>query len=353
MPEPTGRKEYVYWADLTRVAAMFLVVMIHVSGQLTNAWGQIPDAQWIIADIYGGLARISVPLFFMISGYLLLPRSESLRDFCTKRMTRVLVPFIVWSLIYLAWFCGGHPGTCTPNLVANLLLVQGTYYHLWFLYVLTSVYLVLPVLRLMVRPEVDKVILWYLIGLWLVFQPLLTIANKLWNFQINISAPLATGFACYFVLGYLLGEVALSRPGIIVSMITWISGTLATIIGTYLMTRASGRFDGFFYDFLSLNVILASGAAFLLLRWAAEGGAFNSPRIHSVTRSLASGTFGIYLIHIIVIEVLGFGIPFLHVNAFMGSASWSIPLVSTLVFLISFFVVKGLQRIPIIKQIVP
>ena len=77
MSNPTDRKAIISWADLIRAVAIFLVVMIHVSGQLTNPWGEIPTAQWIIADIYGGIARIAVPLFFMISGYLLLPRSEN------------------------------------------------------------------------------------------------------------------------------------------------------------------------------------------------------------------------------------------------------------------------------------
>jgi surface polysaccharide O-acyltransferase-like enzyme len=353
MTEQTGGKEHIYWADFIRLTAIYLVVVIHVSGQITNAWGQVPAGEWVIADVYGGLARIAVPLFFMISGSLLLPRSESLRDFYTKRMTRILVPFIVWSLIYLAWFCGGHPNTCTPKLIANLLLVQGTYYHLWFLYVLISVYLSLPVLRLMIRPEVDKRVYWYLIVLWLIFQPILTIAGKLWNFQINIGAPLATGFVCYFVLGYLLGEMELSRPKAIAAVVLWSVSTSATIVGTYLFSRNSGQFDGFFYDFISLNVILASGAAFIGLRRISEAQALASARSHSMTRSLASAAFGIYLMHIIVIEVLRYGSPVLHLDAFMGNAIWSIPLVSTVVFVLSFFIVRGLQKIPVIKLIVP
>ena len=125
---------------------------------------------------------MSVPLFFMISGWLLLPRSESLRVFFTKRMTKVLIPFVAWSFIYLFWFCGNHANQCSTNFVAQLLLVKGTYYHLWFLYSLISIYLIVPVLRLMFRPETGKKIFWYLIGLWLVFQPVLTMARQFWNF---------------------------------------------------------------------------------------------------------------------------------------------------------------------------
>src|SRR5215217_2703116 len=177
MDNPAAKKEFIPWADLIRVVATVLVVVVHVSGQITNAWGKVPDGWWIIADVYGGIARICVPLFFMISGYLLLPRSENLGVFYRKRILKVLIPFVGWSLIYVWWFCGNHPGTCTPSFIQDLLLVRGAYYHLWFLRALLGIYLVLPVLRLMIQPETDRKILWYWIGLWLVFQTGLTLAK--------------------------------------------------------------------------------------------------------------------------------------------------------------------------------
>ncbi len=353
MKDQTGKREIVAWIDVIRVAAIYLVVVVHVSGQLTNVWGKIPNDQWAIADLYGGIARVCVPLFFMISGYLLLPRSEDLRTFYVKRIPKILIPLVAWSLIYLGWYCGNHPGVCTPGFAWNLLLIQGTYYHLWFLYSLLSVYLILPVLRLLIRPDTDKKLLWYLIALWLIFQGILGVANKFWNFSINLSAPLAPGYTSYFVFGYLLGEIALSRAKIVLSTVIWGTGTLVTIIGTYLTTRAAGQFDGFFYDFLTLNVTLASGAAFLLLRWLSEAGPLTLPGVHAATRTLAISTFGIYLIHVLVLEVLSGWIPFVHINSFMGNAIWSVPLVSTFVFIISFLIVRVLQKIPVLNSIVP
>ena len=350
MNAQTDQKQTIYWVDLIRVTAIYLVVMIHVSGQLTNIWGKIPNDQWMIANIYGSVARISVPLFFMISGYLLLPRSESLRSFYTKRIPKLLVPLVVWSLIYLLWYCGGH--ACTPKLVSYLLLIKGAYYHLWFLYSLIGIYLVLPVLRLMIKPDTDKKILWYLIGLWLVFQPGLAIANRFWNFKINIGVPL-TGFVSFLFLGYLLGEMTLSRYGIILSIVVGVLSVSATIAGTYLLTLNSGQFDGFFYELVSMNVILASGAAFVLLKGISETKIFTSPRFQSITRSLASGSFGIYLIHVLIIEVLSNRIPFVGLNTFIGNPLWSIPFVTTVVFILSFLIVRIIQTIPIINQAVP
>ncbi len=347
-----GGKKFIYWADLIRVVAIYLVVMVHVSGQLLNAWGQVSLAQWLLADVYGALARVSVPLFFMISGYLLLPRSEDLRTFYSKRMTRLLIPFLVWSLIYLAWYCGGHPNTCSPDLIQRLLFVQGTYYHLWFLYSLVSIYLALPLLRLMIQPEPNRKILWYLIGLWLVFQPGATLLRAIWKFQINISAPLATGFVCYFFLGYLLGELELTRRRIRLAALVLVISVGVTVLGTYLLTARDGEYNGFFYDFASYNVFLASAAIFLLLRQISGAGFLSSDRMHSASRILAEATFGIYLVHVLVIEILFYAIPSVPVNSFMGSALWSIPFVCTLVFGLSFLIVHGLQQIPLVRRIV-
>ncbi len=353
MSTEASRRPIIYWVDLIRVVAIYLVVMIHVSGQITNEWSQIPDGQWMIGNLYGSIARISVPLFFMISGALLLPRSESLKDFYTKRMVKIVIPFLAWSLIYLAWLCGNNSSVCKPDFVWNLLLVQGTYYHLWFLYVLISVYLILPILRLLIRPETDPRLLWYLIGLWLVFQPILTMAGTWWNFHINISAPLATGFVCYFILGYLLGEMRLSPARITIAAFLWAAGAAATVAGTFYSSLGATQYNGFFYDFLSLNVILASAAAFVLLRWLAQARFFDSPRVHAITRSLAAATFGIYLIHILVIEILKDRIPVLHISSFIGNPVWSIPLTTTLVFLLSYLLIIGLQKIPVVRRIVP
>ena len=353
MENQAPQKKFIPWADLIRIVAAYLVVMIHVSGQITNIWGQVPNGDWFIANIYGGVARISVALFFMISGYLLLPRSESLADFYRKRMPKVLIPFIAWSLIYLGWYCRNHPGTCTPSVIQNLLFVQGAAYHLWFLYYLLGIYLILPLLRLMIQPNTDRQVLWYFIGLWLIFQPGLLMAKQFWGFKVNLSAPMATGFTGFFILGYLLGGWTLSRRTIILSAIGLFLGSLGTILGTYLMTRNAGQFDGFFYDLVSLPVIVAAAGAFILLRWISEAKVFASPKAHDLLRLLASTTFGIYLVHVLIIEILRGWIPGFRLDSFIGNPLWSIPLVSAVVFVVSFLIVRVLQRIPLLNHIVP
>ena len=145
----------------------------------------------------------------------------------------------------------------------------------------------------------------------------------------------------------------MSRLKIILAAVLWTLCTLITIIGTYFFTRYSDEIDGFFYNFVSLTVILASGAAFLLLRWISEGKYFASPVAQALTGALATSAFGIYLIHILVIEALSGWIPSVHINSLIGNPIWSIPFVNILVFSLSFLIVRVLQNIPILKYLVP
>lgn len=342
-------KKIVYWADLIRVLAIYLVVVIHTSGQLTNVWGKVSAAQWIMADIYGGIARVGVPLFFMLSGYLLLPRSESLRSFYGRRMLKIVIPFIVWSIIYISLTCAGQPGLCTRDYLLQYILLKRTFFHLWFLYSLIGIYFIIPVLRLMIRPDTNKTFLWYLIALWIIFQPVRTLMDQFLHFSLNINAPLSTGFLPYFVLGWLLGDIALTRRAVLVSAAVFVLGALITIVGTYVLTANSGKFNGYFYDYMTIGVIPATAGAFMLLRRLSDVGFLATDRFHSFMRWVSGSTFGLYLVHVLILWEL----ERLNVTTFIGFALWSVPFIATLVFALAFVVAHLLQKIPIVNYALP
>jgi surface polysaccharide O-acyltransferase-like enzyme len=344
-----ARRPIVYWADLIRVLAIYLVVIIHTSGQLTNAWGTVPLAQWVMADVYGGIARVGVPLFFMLSGYLLLPRTESLRDFYGKRVLKIVIPFVVWSIIYISIDCAGKPGVCTFSYLRPYILLQKSFFHLWFLYTLLGIYLVMPALRLMIRPGMSTTVLWYLLVLWMLFQPVRTLMDQFLHWDLNINSQLSVGFLPYFFLGYLLGEIPLTRRRLTLAAILFAASALVVIVGTYLMTRSSGRFNGYFYDYLTIGVIPETAAAFLLLRRLSDVGFLASERFHTLMRTVAGSTFGLYLVHVLIL----WGLQWLHIDTFIGFALWSVPFIATLVFVIAYFVARLLQKIPVVSYIVP
>lgn len=352
MAQKTAYTRYLYWADFIRVIAIFLVVVIHVTAGLLYGWGKIPLSNWMTGNIYDSAARISVPLLFMISGSLLLAKDEPLKDFLLKRAGKLLIPFIFWSLVYLFWRCQVNDGVCTPRVVLRLFLLDGTYYHLWFLYALIGLYLVTPLLRLIAASNA-KSILWYLIALWVFFQPVTAVLDKVWDLQIGISAPMATGFVGFFVLGHLLGEIPPSSRQAALAFVIWLLSTAATAAGTYFMSATAGEFAEFFYDYLSLNVILASASSFLLLKSLSSQEFMGRPAVSRLVRTAARGSFGIYLIHVLVLDIVGGHIPLIHFNVEMGNPVWSIPLVSVIAFVTSFCAVYVMQKISILNRVVP
>src|SRR3972149_2612677 len=61
---------------------------------------------WFSTDIYAALGTFGVPLFVMLTGALLLNpnrENEPLKVFYKKRLDRIAMPFIFWTVIYFAW----------------------------------------------------------------------------------------------------------------------------------------------------------------------------------------------------------------------------------------------------------
>jgi surface polysaccharide O-acyltransferase-like enzyme len=338
--------------DLIRVVAIFLVIVIHVAANLLYGWGKIPLSDWMAGNIYDSISRISVPLLFMISGSLLLAKNEPMKDFFQKRALKLLIPFIGWSLIYLFWRCNINEGVCSKKIVLHLILFEGTSYHLWFVYALIGIYLITPLLRLIAASN-QKAILWYFVALWLFFESGTAILDKAWGVSFGISVPMATGYIGFFILGYLLGETHLLGRNVLLIFIIWLASTTATAAGTYFISIQAGEFDGFFYEYLSINVILSSVSAFVLLKSLSKQKFMAHPVIFNLLNRITTGSFGIYLIHVLVLDIIGGRIPLIHFNAEMGHPMWSIPLVSGVAFMASFCAVYILQKIPIINRIVP
>ena len=90
------------------------------------------------------VSRLSVPCFFMITGALLLGRREPLgKHVC--RLVRFGAALIVWSLVYYLWntFYMGTPYDLRE------LLYTPVEAHLWYLYAMIPIYLVMPFFQIM------------------------------------------------------------------------------------------------------------------------------------------------------------------------------------------------------------
>ncbi len=152
------------WLDYLRVTACFMVMVVHGTepfyiGEEGARMATATDAFWVSA--FEALCRCCVPLFVIASSYLQFPLHYSTGEFFRRRAVRVLVPMAFWTLVYALWW--GEPVANLKGLLLNFNYAAG---HLWFVYMLIGLYLVMPLLS----PWAEKVSrreLEVYLGIWL------------------------------------------------------------------------------------------------------------------------------------------------------------------------------------------
>lgn len=152
------------WVDWMRVAACFMVVMVHATEPFyLGGEGSLiltrSDAFW--SSFFDSFVRACVPLFIVASSYLQFPLHYSSGEFLRRRAIRILIPFIIWSLVYA--FVWGEPVANLKDLLLNFNYAAG---HLWFVYMLLGVYILMPMLSPWAE-KVSKKELQVYLGIWL------------------------------------------------------------------------------------------------------------------------------------------------------------------------------------------
>lgn len=359
----------VAYADVLRVSATFTVVVLHTAAPLLYQFNSIDRSGWLIGDVIDSCCRWAVPVFLMISGMLLLgtSKSESLRSFFGKRVNKVVFPFIAWSIIYSFWSFGGHNiahyihefivnHDGFPYSVSGFVkdfLRGDVHYHLWYFYPLIALYIMTPVIRHFVRDARAKGLVCFLL-LWLVAAAAYGAICQLSG--VTDSGPAYYGtFAVvaigYFVLGHFFNKVDIGRKSRTIIYVAALVGLLISIIGTYVWTsRSDGELQDYFYDYFSVTVIALSAAVFLAcskVDW--EKKLPDGSRASRLLSDASSASLGVYLIHPLFLETLSM----IGIDATFVHPALAIPLISIVAIAASFVAVRLLQRVPLIRRIVP
>ena len=152
------------WLDFLRVTACFLVMVVHSTEPFyLGGDGALiltaTDAFWVA--VFEAISRCCVPVFLVTSAYLQFPLHYSTGEFLRRRAIRILIPMLLWTVVYaLVW---GNPVENFKGLLFNFNYAAG---HLWFVYMLVGVYLIMPLLS----PWAEKVScreLEIYLGIWL------------------------------------------------------------------------------------------------------------------------------------------------------------------------------------------
>lgn len=345
------KKKQILWIDVIRAIACFMVVFLHAAVPVLHSFNELPLNDWFAGNVYDSLVRVCVPLFFMISGFLLLQKDETLSIYFAKRFGKLFIPIIFWSLFFVLWTSLVEENSLPSFTDFTSILLTPSYYHLWFLYALIGLYLFLPILRKVVSYSDESMLIYY-VGVWFIAVSLMPTIEKISGIDSRIDLGAASGYIGFFVLGLLLGKKDVSTQSFYKALSVFIICVAVTAIGTYDLTaQNNGKFVGDYYEYLSPNVIIAAGACFMMLKYLS--GKITSVWGIKVITLISSCSFGIYLVHTVFIYLLKNGDLGFTFSALSGNPLWAIPLTSLLVFTLSFLSIYLIKKVPYLKQVAP
>jgi surface polysaccharide O-acyltransferase-like enzyme len=350
------------WMDLARLIAVYCVVAIHVASVPVVNMKAVPLHWWWWANAYNSICQAAVPLFVMLSGASLLTQHPwDMRRFFARRAAKLLVPLIGWTLIYAVWqgyLDHDRIYIRTHDIIRNLVdgLNKPSASHLWFLWVIVSLYLLTPMLRPFVVLGSSGSQLYFGI-LWFVVTALLPLFEGWSGLHVGLQLEMASGFIGYYVLGgslHRLTPTRLSVPWIIISWLLFGLSAVGTAWGTHVLNKGKGAFNESLWEASAGNVIVMSFAAFLLIRHYGARLVDGNPETAKWRTWLvwaSSLSFGIYLSHQMILDLLD--LAGLTLDPLIRNPAWYVPLVTTLSFMLAGIFTVLVRAIPCLNRLMP
>jgi len=243
------------------------------------------------------MLRFGVPVFVMISGAVLLDRSEPLSTFLSKRLKRVVLPFLFWSIVYFIFVYAGSFQKFSILQLSQILLnklLKGTYYHLWYVYMILGIYLFVPIIRKWAQNSTKQELQYFLL-LWAIT---LLINTNVAKYLPSIEVLYFSKYLGYFVLGHYLDKhVTTSRPKNNLYLMFFVFGAALTFLSASYLSVKENQLNITYYNYLSPNVCLLSVGIFLLGKSLLHGS-------NKLSINLDKHSYGIYLVHVLVLHYI-------------------------------------------------
>ena len=350
--------------ELIRIIACFFVIFNHTGENgfflfsLQNR-GSVPFWMDLMISIF---CKCSVPLFFAITGALLLDREESAGRLWRHRIGRIGAVLLFWSFVYyLDEVRLGWRSFQIGEFVARFFYGDWNL-SFWYLYAYIPLLMTLPLLRKFVKSLTDREFC-YLFFLAFVFLSLLpALQYLLWqenhgfneNFRIDW---LCSSIFVYPCLGYFLysrTDAFWNGKRLALLWLANLAGMAAAGALTCWQASITGLLDEnhsqtFFNTFVLINCAAVFGTCRYGMRRISLPEAAGR-----LVRSAGSCTLGIYLLHMLFLKRIGATMALGEVfRRLLGPDSMTGALLyCAAVFLLGWAVTLVLKRIPLLRRLV-
>ncbi len=336
------RKERIFYLDEVRAIAILLVLLAHTIKYFPVNINYLTSPTLLS---YLAISRMGVPLFFMLSGALLLNKEYSISQFIKKRFSRVLIPAVFWYIIL--FLSVAYANAFNFNLI-NVWIYDAPFP--WFVCAIIGIYLLMPVFNSFIKEYGTKGAEYFLL-LWIIFI-ILTNFNLTQEYYVTLIFQNFGVFMGYVVLGYYLTNKQFNIYSLPMAIFCAIIFIICVAINIYNALN----FTTIVY-IESISIIIQCSALVLILRYLSKFASLNPKsalsKLHGfieksfigiIIYTLSICSYTIYLMHEHIINLLLQYYPITTFNL--------VPAAFLLLAIGSLAVAVILSKIPILNKIV-
>lgn len=338
---------WIPYLSYIRAVACFVIVILHTMNVSVILYGDSITAgekTFSMTLVYASMW--AVPVFIMVTGVLQLgSRTElTIKNLFTVLIWRMVKALILCCVVFRLFdmFMDGEAFTLGNILQAFSKLFMGqSWAHIWYLYMLIGLYLLMPFFRLITKNGSDMIIRYGLV-VTIFFISILPL-TKVFGIESAFAIPLTTIYPVYLFAGYAIHNDILKIRRVPAALITAAGLALIVILSVLKGGSYPDLPDIVIGSYASFAVVLLSFGVFALLKDIELKNV-----IGKILRSIDKCSFGIYLLHMIFIRLV---LRYWQFNPYeKGFALTAFLIVA--IFAVSYALVFVLRKLPVLKKII-
>lgn len=348
-------KQKDYNLELIRTISIFLVILIHFCNYYTAKSAPAFEFNYSVALLYNVFARISVPLFFMISGALAFRKDFDFKK-NNKKILHMIVVLITWNIIYWLWNCFFLDREMTINIISYIFIPVKN--HLWYMYAYIAILIANPLTSIPakhMKPCYEN----YFILAWLILCGGVRALDFMLDFfhiyaDLKYSIPImqSTYYLGYYLCGHILykrihdnADAGSLRAEKILSFkpIVYIGAAVLVLTFCFLITNYTSMITGttnkVLFGYSNIMIMFPSVALFIaLIKINVKGN-----RLLSTVGKLS---FGVYLSHVLFLNIVYTLLDIRSMDSIL-----MLPLLSLITLIVSLLFTAVTERIPILNKL--
>lgn len=223
-------KQRIVALDNLRAMAIFFVVLCHSTQAFysmnADQLGAVSSKSAFFAIVVFTIGRMGVPLFLMLTGFLLLDREYDDKDiivFWKQKWLRLLMCTVIWFVIYDLFVVLIQKQNIEAGvIIEDLLFIHDVpLTHTWYMPMILGIYLLIPFAANSLQQHSLKIILFPTIffAAYAFGYPFFYVINNAYHPEAPLELKMNLGFSggiygIYLVAGYLIKkEVLMNIPG--------------------------------------------------------------------------------------------------------------------------------------------